>query len=256
MPDTTDATAEPIPAERPPGVDLFDMDGTLIAWDCQLLFRHFVVRRSWWRGFLLPVFLLCLPFAKVLGTERMKRVFLCYLWRVDAEKLAGWSREFAEELMPAIYPEVKGMLDEAKARGHFTILASASPECYVAEVGRLLGFDLVLGTAVEFGPFFPPLVNHKGGVKVERLRELLPADWWDGGMLANCTGYTDSRADLSMLAVCGDAVTVNPDEALTALAEENGWVIVRPERPWKGRVGFGMRVLGLLLGVPKMSYHS
>lgn len=238
-----------IPKERPPGVDLFDMDGTLVAWDCQLLFRHFVVRRSWWRGLLLPVFLVSLPFAKVLGTERMKRVFLCYLWRVDEGRLAEWSREFAAEVVPAVYPELRAMLEEARARGHFTVLASASPECYAGEVGRMLGFDLSLGTEVEFGPFFPRLVNHKGEEKVRRLRRLLPEGWWEGGKLANSTGYTDSRADLPMLGICGKAVTVNPGAELTALAEENGWKVVRPERPWKGRVGFGWRVVLLLLGL-------
>ena len=47
------------------------------------------------------------------------------------------------------------------------ILASASPEFYVAELGRELGFDLTLGTPVELGSFFPDLVNHKGSAKVE-----------------------------------------------------------------------------------------
>ena len=42
---------------RPAGIALFDLDGTLIAWDCQLLFRHYVLRREPWRGIFLPVFL-------------------------------------------------------------------------------------------------------------------------------------------------------------------------------------------------------
>ena len=78
-----------IPETPPAGIALFDLDGTLIAWDCQLLFRHFVLRREPWRGIFLPVFLVFLPFAGLLGCGRMKRVFLSYLWRMDPEKLGG-----------------------------------------------------------------------------------------------------------------------------------------------------------------------
>ena len=99
-------------ADRPPaGIALFDLDGTLIAWDCQLLFRHFVVRREPWRGIFLPVFLAFLPLAGLLGAGGMKRVFLCYLWKTQPEKLAAYAREFAAAVMPAIYPELRGKLE-------------------------------------------------------------------------------------------------------------------------------------------------
>ena len=47
------------------------------------------------------------PFAGLLGTTRMKRVFLSYLWRMTPAKLAAYRREFAKSLMPAIYPELR-----------------------------------------------------------------------------------------------------------------------------------------------------
>ena len=233
----------------PPGIALFDLDGTLIAWDCQLLFRHYVVRREPWRGIFLPVFLAALPLAGLLGTGGMKRVFLSYLWRMDREALARYSREFATSLMPAIYPELREKLEAHRKAGHLLILASASPEFYVTEIGRELGFDLTLGTPVELGPFFPDLVNHKGSAKVERLMQILPSSCFENGKLLRCHGYTDSRADLPMLALCDAATVVNPSPSLTALAEESGWEIVRPARPWKSRLGFAARALALLVGV-------
>lgn len=179
----------------------------------------------------------------------MKRVFLSYLWRMDPESLASYSREFAASLMPAIYPALREKLERQRAEGHLSILASASPEFYVAEIGRELGFDLTLGTPVELGPFFPDLVNHKGTAKVDRLRQVLPASYFENGRLRNCHGYTDSHADLPMLALCGSATVVNPSSSLTALAEASGWEIVRPARPWKSRAGFAMRTLALLFGI-------
>ncbi len=233
----------------PSGIALFDLDGTLIAWDCQLLFRHFVLRREPWRGIFLPVFLVFLPLAGLLGAGGMKRVFLSYLWRMDRETLAQYSREFAASLMPAIYPELRTQLEAHRAAGHLLILASASPEFYVAEIGRELGFDLTLGTSVELGPFFPDLINHKGSAKVARLKQVLPAAYFENGKLPRCHGYTDSRADLPMLALCDSATVVNPSPSLTALAKNSGWEILRPARPWQSRLGFAARALALLVGI-------
>ncbi len=236
-------------SEIPPrGIAWFDLDGTLIAWDCQLLFRHFVLRREPWRGLFLPVFLAFVPLAGLLGAAGLKRVFLCYLWRMDAATVVEYSREFAAEVMPAIYPELREKLEQHRRAGDFLILASASPEFYVAEIGRELGFDLTLGTPVELGPFFPDLENHKGHAKVVRLRQVLPASYFAGGKLIHSHGYTDSRADLPMLELCAKATVVNPSPALTADAEAAGWEFVRPARPWKSRGGFAVRALGMLLG--------
>lgn len=241
--------AVPFSENPPPGIALFDLDGTLIPWDCQLLFRHFVLRREPWRGIFLPVFLVFLPLAGMLGAGGMKRIFLSYLYGMSPEKLDEYSRAFAASLMPAIYPELCERLENHRAEGHFLILASASPEFYVKHIGRELCFDLTLGTPVELGPFFPDLENHKGAAKVGRLRELLPAMYFKNGRLRHSHGYTDSTADLPMLAICDAATVVNPSAKLTNLADECGWEIIRPRRPWKSRAGFALRALALLCGV-------
>lgn len=233
----------------PPGIALFDLDGTLLAWDCQLVFRHFVLRREPWRAVLLPIFLLSLPFAGLLGTEKMKRIFLSFLWRMSPDGLSAHSRDFAEHLMPSIYPQLRAELERHREKGDFLILASASPEFYVSEIGRQLGFNLTLGTVLQSRSIFPKLVNHKGAAKVERLRKVLPAAFFENGKLRNCHGYTDSSADLPMLELCDHATVVNPSPQLTARAEQLGWRIVRPARPWRGKIDFSLRVLAMLLGL-------
>ncbi|HSP42494.1 MAG TPA: HAD-IB family phosphatase [Luteolibacter sp.] len=242
--------SEKLPATPPTGIALFDLDGTLLPWDCQLLFRHHVLRREPWRGVFLPLFLIFLPFAGLLGSGRMKRVFLSFLWRMSPEKLDAHAVDFAQSVMPSVYQELHGELEKHRAAGHFTILASASPEFYVRHIGHNLGFDLTLGTVVENRGLFPRLKNHKGLAKVERLRELLPSSWFDeSGHLLACHGYTDSCADLPMLGLCLSATVVNPSPVLAAMAEKNGWKIVRPARPWSGRFDFALRVLALLTGL-------
>ncbi len=179
----------------------------------------------------------------------MKRVFLSYLWKMDPETLAEYSKEFATSLMPAIYPQLRQKLETHRAAGHFLILASASPEFYVSEIGRELGFDLTLGTVVETGPFFPDLENHKGRAKVDRLFATLPGSWFENGKLHHCHGYTDSTADLPMLTLCAAATVVNPARGLANIATASGWEIVRPTRPWKSKLGLFIRTLALLTGV-------
>lgn len=238
-----------IPNDPPPGVGLYDLDGTLLAWDCQLLFRYYVTRREPWRILLLPVFLLAVLLAPWLGTDRMKRVFLSYLWRMPEERVAEHARGFAAEVLPSIYPELLETIETHRRAGDFLILASASPEIYVREIGAALGFDLSLGTPVTYGPLLPPLSNHKGPAKVERLRKLLPDGWFDGERISRCQGYTDSLADLPMLTLCDDATVVNPSPQLEMMAEKEGWRIVQPERPWTSQADFARRSLALLCGI-------
>lgn len=228
----------------PAAIGLFDLDGTLIAWDCQLLFREFVLQREPWRVIFFPVFLAFLPLMGLLGAEGMKRVFLCYLWGIDAQVLAIYSRDFALSVMPMIYPELREKLENHRKAGHLTILASASPEFYVAEIGRELGFDLTLGTPVELGRFFPDLENHKGEAKVLRLEKILPSSYFDhDGKLRNAHGYTDSCLDLPMLSLCETVTVVNPGIRLTKLATKLGWEVIRPMRPWTSRMGFFWQVI-------------
>lgn len=240
-----------LPENPPPGIALFDMDGTLLAWDCQLLFRHHVIRAEPLRALSVPVFLIFLPFAGILGTESMKRIFHCFLWNMPKQRLRELSRSFAKKLMPSIYPELKIALEKHRQSGDLTILSSASPQCYVAEVGSLLGFDLSLGTVLESDEIFPDLSNHKGVNKVTRLRSLLPSSYFRDGKLVNSHGYTDSPADLPMLAICESASVVNPNAALAALAEQNQWHILRPALAWKKPSEKTWRLLLLLLGLGK-----
>jgi phosphoserine phosphatase len=181
----------------------------------------------------------------------MKRVFHCFLWKMPPERLSELSTEFAQKLQPSIYSELKEELRKHREAGHLTILTSASPECYAAEVGRLLGFDISLGTVLENNLLFPNLTNHKGANKVTRLRELLPSSYFNREKLVNSHGYTDSTADLPILAICDKATVVNPKASLTALAEINGWPILRPALPWKKPVEKVIRVLALLLALGK-----
>jgi hypothetical protein len=95
--------------------------------------------------------------------------------------------------------------------------------------------------------FFPDLENHKGRAKVERLKQLLP-DRFRDGILKNSHGYTDSTADLPMLAICQNATLVNPSPALTEIGRKRGWNVTRPARPWTSGFDRLRRIAALVTG--------
>lgn len=233
------------------GWALFDLDQTIVPWDLQVLFCNFVLRREGWRRVLVGPFFFLLPFAKVLGSETMKRVFMGFAWGMEEGKLLAMGREFAREVVDTLcYPEVLAEVARHREAGHTLILVSASPEIYVKEIGRLLELDHTFGTVVELGErlsWFPkfPLGNNKSANKVVRLRDELGL----AGVLPQSEGYSDSRADLPMLAMCERVVAIHPEGQFAKKVAQEGWRVMEPDKPWKNRKGFAIDCLKMMLGV-------
>ena len=226
-------------------IALFDMDGTLFAGDSQLRFARWIIKRHGWRRLYLLLVLPCglLRALHVLNTEQMKRLFLSYAWGMKREMLEKECQQFVdEEILPAMYPELRAKLAMHQQNGDTTVLCSASPDWWTRLVGEKLGFTHTIGTPVELParmPLFPKIDapgNNKGANKNIRLREKLSIERAD-------VGYTDSRADLPMLSICAGAVLVNPDATL-AKAHPQAEVL----RPTKG-IGKISFLLSCLLGI-------
>ena len=199
---------------------VFDMDGTLFAGDSQLKFaRRIVLRRHPWR------LLLMLPFIpaliawglRLISAELLKRVFLSYAWGFRRVQLEEMGRVFAEEeLLPALFPELRRRWEAHLSAGDEVILCSASPEWWTRPLGEALGASLVIATPVEFVdgrlpfmPVIPPPGNNRKEAKVQRLAA--------AGITRAQVGYADSAADLPMMSLCERVVLVNPSLKLTRL---------------------------------------
>lgn len=230
-------TAEPV---------LFDLDQTIVPWDTQLVFRSFVLRREPARRFLTVIFLAFLPLNRLLGAGGMKRVFHSYLWGMSRETLQAHVEAFLAEWLPKItYPEIVSLIDDYRDKGHHLVLSSASPELWVQGIGSALGFHTSFGTRFEWPeriPLFPEMIgeNHKSLEKVRRLAEI--------EITSAHAGYTDSRADLPLLAICREKVLVNPLPLILKTGEENHWPILTPAKPWKNRFAFGLGCVRQLFG--------
>ncbi len=238
------------------GVALFDLDQTLIPWDTQLLFVNWVIQHEPMRRLYLPVFALFTPFAKVIGTEGMKRIFLTYLFGMRKERVTELVDSFVKEIVPKhCYPAMLEELEKQKSMGRQTVLMTASPAFYGEKIGAALGFDLAIGTDVDLGErvgLFPDILdgNNKGENKLVRLKKRAPEVLQGNYPLSNSSGFSDSHADLPMLRVCEEAMMVNPTSGLEAQAESH-WVKVTPVRPTKGKLGFGVACLLQIVGLWK-----
>ncbi len=237
-----------------PRLALFDMDGTLLPWDTQYLFSCFVVRRHAWRRLFILFFIACLPLylLRILSENSMKRIYLSYLWRMPAEQVKKYGEAFAAEMTAQIYPQIKERLDRYLAEGTECVMVSASPSFYAEPLGRLLGFQRVLGTDVVMNdamPLVPKLVfgNNKGAVKVERLRALglLPS----AGEREDAIAYSDSMADFPMLAACARRVLVNPAEKFDMAYDLPRTEKIFPPRPWNSGFSKFLTVSRYVLGL-------
>ncbi len=236
------------------GYALFDLDHTLLPFDTQALFCNFVLQREPWRAVYLLWFLPVVPLAaaKLVSLRWMKRLFSSYLWGMPKEKLDRYAKEFAETVVrqvayPAVVAEVKRHRDE----GRILILNSASPEIYVADIARVLGFDHWVATRLaprERMPFLPEIIgpNNKHGAKIPAMKHLLPEDFDPaaGRPLPDSWGYSDSSADVPLLSVCEHGVMIHPSTHFAAIGQERGWTTLTPPRPYRGK--WGGRLASLL----------
>lgn len=136
------------------------------------------------------------------------------------------------EVLPRIYPQ---MLDEVyshRDEGRPTFIVSAAGNDLVELVARVLGMNGGVGTRYEVGgdghftgELDGPFMYGKG--KLDGMRRFADEHAID---LEESWAYSDSASDLPMLRAVGNAVVVNPDAELLAVAREEGWRVMRFEK--------------------------
>jgi len=201
--------SDPDGGPAPVPLAAFDLDGTLTRRDTLLPFLVRTVGAGRTYGAVLAA---SGPLARAAarGGEHRDTAKAAVLRRVlagaSAAALAEAAEAYAEDVVAhGLRPDMRARVDWHRAEGHELVLVSASPELYVAPIGRRLGFDEVLATRLEVdadglltGRLLGP--NCRGPEKVARLRQ------WRGEALRLAYAYGDSSGDTEMLGLAATGV--------------------------------------------------
>ncbi len=215
---TDDTTGGQEPPVRPTVVAAFDFDGTLTHRGS--VFPFLVSLRGVW-----PVLRAVLRLSPALiraaitgGTaadEVKEKLFTRLLGGLSVTEVNRRSDVFAHRhLQRHLRADTRRRLEWHQRQGHYTVIVSASPECYVSPAGEELGVDGVVATrlAVGGGGLLTGGYegkNCRGAEKYARLvvhlraRGLLSSN---GGEQPVLWAYGNSRGDLRLLGAADHGV--------------------------------------------------
>jgi HAD superfamily hydrolase (TIGR01490 family) len=146
-------------------------------------------------------------------------------WKVD--EVRRLSEEIFDELMAdRIWGGTRALAEQHLAAGERVWLVTAAPVELGTVIATRLGLTGAIGTVAEIrdGLYTGRLIGDMmhGSAKAHAIRAIAAAEGLD---LAACTAYSDSINDVPMLTSVGNAVAVNPDNALLRTARANGWEV-------------------------------
>jgi len=220
-------TAEHGDTEKP-WVAVFDLDGTLTWRDTLLPFlvgylrRHPARLARLWR--LLPA-MLGYAVGKQDRGGLKSRVIRIVMEGDSRAAVDAWADAFVAGLMPdrRLRPAALAVLEAHRSAGDHLILLSASPDLYVPRIGRVLGFERIICTELEWrgerldGALRTP--NRQGREKV-RCLERLRMEYAGLPVVA----YGNSAGDVEHLRMADKAMLVNGSAAARRAAAKVGIV--------------------------------
>jgi putative phosphoserine phosphatase / 1-acylglycerol-3-phosphate O-acyltransferase len=156
------------------------------------------------------------------------------LTRQGARLAAGWEqakgreagRLAAENLVTDVQPYGRVLIEEHKAAGRVTVLATTTPRDMVEPFADALGIDEVVATTygVRDGRYTGKIDGEFvwGRGKLRAVRAFAEAEGID---LSESYAYSDSWYDVPLLEAVGHPVAVNPDPRLRVYAVARRWPV-------------------------------
>src|SRR5699024_511295 len=208
---------------------VFDIDGTLVPGvSSEVRF----VRYLWSRRVLGPRQLLayawfCLRYALRYRQHLMQKN-KAYLSGLGVERVQALAMDFAQQLLvPALYAPALKRLQAHKAAGDTVVLLSGTPQFLADALAGALGVEAGYGAlcCVRDGAYCvaPPQRHPYGATKVQGAQALADAA---GLALSDAVAYGDSVHDAHLFRLVAEAVAVQPDRGLYAVAAGEGWEVL------------------------------
>ncbi len=207
-------------------VAVFDLDGTLTWRDTLLQFVMSFLRQYPWHifGFWRLPYALFSYLAQNRDRGLLKsRVIRMAMRGATRTAIDGCAESFANSLRShhRLRPAALATLEAHRAAGDHLVLLSASPDLYVARIGRLLGFERTVCTEVQWrGDRLDGALktaNRRGAEKslcLTRLRAQYPE--------LPVVAYGNSASDLDHMRHADRALLVNANAPARALAVQYG----------------------------------
>ena len=210
---------------------IYDMDRTITRRATYTPFLlHCALRRNPLRLLLMPfVILSMLAYVmKLIDRGRLKEINhrLLLGHKRHPRELKPLVDSFAEKTVATnIRPGALQAIARDKAEGRRVVMATASYRLYADAIGRLLGFDDVIGTGSIIG------LDDRVHAKIEGDNCYGPAklrmitDWLGKSGLSrgHIRFYSDHASDAPVFEWSDEAVAVNPHDRLARLARERKW---------------------------------
>lgn len=213
----------------PKRLAIFDVDGTLVP-GSSVEVRF--VRYLWAQRVLGPRQLLaygwfCLRYAPRYRGHLLKKN-KAYLSGLREDRVRVLAADFVREaLISALYMPAVKRLRAHKQAGDCVVLLSGTPQFLAEALATALNADIGYGAVCccHNGIYrAAPLLRHPYGItKVEGAQHM--ADSLDVP-LADAVAYGDSLQDAHLFRAVGEAVAVQPDKGLFAVATGEGWEVL------------------------------
>jgi HAD superfamily hydrolase (TIGR01490 family) len=212
-------------------VAIFDLDGTLVVGQTQVLMVKFlrkkrVISLLFVIGMALWLVAYKAGLVKVTQGSREKSAGLLKGLSED-EVTALMDRFTAEEMVPRLHPASAAAVAEHLAEGDHIVVVSAALDPLVEALCRHLGVTEFAGACCEVvnGYYTGRLVGlvPYGAEKARVAARFIAAH---GADPADCFAYADHDTDLDLLRSVGHPVAVDPRPGLRSEAERQGWPIL------------------------------
>lgn len=215
-----------------PRLALFDLDGTLLAGDTDVLWCEFLIDEGVLDRSTFPIANRDVADRYARGEIAAIDFAAFYATTLAGRSPEAWTplrdRFVASTVAPRIGAASFDLVARRRAAGDRLVVTTATNRFLTAPVAALLGIadvvatDLEVAATGEFTGRTRGVVNMREG-KLTRLADWLAAEGLAPSSLAAATFYSDSINDLPLLCAVGTPVVVDPDPRLHAEAARRGW---------------------------------
>ncbi len=213
----------------------FDVDKTILAESSATLYLKALYQRGEidWRDLVTNLGSYLRYRLNLLDLERwIANTMIHFSGRTEESMERESEHLFEQYLLPSIYSEAVGLVEEHMKQRHVVALVSGATRFVIHPLAEHLGVEHSVYTHMETkdgvftGRVVQPICFGEG--KIYWLQQLIEREQVD---LARSYFYTDSITDLPLLDLVGHPVVVNPDPLLYRHARHRRWPVRYFEPP-------------------------